>query len=150
VVDINKLKGQQFFANGKNGDKIIIYSKANKAILFRPTTNKIIEVAPIKMNTATQPAVKIGILNGDKTGDKMKAIEKDVTARINNVTITKKRAALTQYKTTFVVDVQGTKPEMAQQLAQFVGGEVSQLAAKEVLSAEEKAAIDILIVVGEK
>lgn len=45
VSDVSKLTGQEFFAKAENGDKVIIFSKAQKAILYRPSTNKIIEVA---------------------------------------------------------------------------------------------------------
>ena len=48
VIDTAKLKGQPFFLRAKNGDKVLIYSKANKAIIYRPSTNKIIEVAPVR------------------------------------------------------------------------------------------------------
>lgn len=44
VTDKEKLKGQEFFANAKNGDKLLVYPKAKKAILYRPATEKIIEV----------------------------------------------------------------------------------------------------------
>jgi uncharacterized membrane protein YvbJ len=49
ITDINKLKGQQFFAKAKNGDKLLIYTKTKKAILYRPSTGKIIEVAPLNI-----------------------------------------------------------------------------------------------------
>lgn len=45
VSDREKLKGQQFFLNAKNGDKVLVYPKAKKAILYRPSSGKIIEVA---------------------------------------------------------------------------------------------------------
>ncbi|MFH1769342.1 MAG: hypothetical protein ABH833_01600 [Parcubacteria group bacterium] len=54
VSDVEKLKDQPFFANAKNGDKILIYEKARKAILYDPVSNKIIEVAPISMDQNSQ------------------------------------------------------------------------------------------------
>jgi hypothetical protein len=44
VTNVEKLKDQPFFANAQNGDKALVYSKAGKAILYRPSTNRIIEV----------------------------------------------------------------------------------------------------------
>jgi hypothetical protein len=59
VTDRNKLKDQPFFAQSKNGDKVILYIKAKKAILFREAESKIIEVAPInieRQNPSGTPA----------------------------------------------------------------------------------------------
>lgn len=50
ISDISKLKGQVFFASAKNGDILFAYTAAMKAILYRPSTNKIINVAPITIN----------------------------------------------------------------------------------------------------
>ncbi|MCI0532622.1 hypothetical protein L0Y49_00200 [bacterium] len=47
VDDPEVLKDQPFFANASKGDKILIYAGARKAILYNPTTKKIVEVAPI-------------------------------------------------------------------------------------------------------
>lgn len=59
VADASKVKGQSFFVNAQNGDKVLLFSKSGKAILYRPSTKKIVEVAPINLNqnpaTSTQP-----------------------------------------------------------------------------------------------
>lgn len=52
VLEKDKLADQPFFARSENGDKVVIYTKAAKAILYRESSNKIIEVAPISL---TQP-----------------------------------------------------------------------------------------------
>jgi hypothetical protein len=45
VTDQDKLKGQDFFVHAQNGDKLLVWPVARKAILFRPSTGKIIEVS---------------------------------------------------------------------------------------------------------
>ncbi len=51
VSDLSKLKGQRFFVNAEEGDVVLMYPHAQKAILYSPTLNKIIEVAPITNDT---------------------------------------------------------------------------------------------------
>jgi len=47
VADPEQLKDQPFFAQAKKGDKVLVYNKAQKAILYDPVQNKIVEIAPI-------------------------------------------------------------------------------------------------------
>lgn len=54
VTDASKVKDQPFFKNAKNGDKVLIYQKAQKAILYRPSENRIIEVGSVNINQTTQ------------------------------------------------------------------------------------------------
>ncbi len=53
-----KLKDQPFFANAKAGDKVLIYTRAKKAILYNPESNRIVEVAPL--NIGNTPAAATG------------------------------------------------------------------------------------------
>lgn len=59
VTDLEKLKDQPFFKKAKVGDKVIMYPKAKKAYLYDSENNKILEVAPIaldtQINTQTSP-----------------------------------------------------------------------------------------------
>jgi len=50
VTDASKVKDQPFFANAQNNDKVLIYQKAAKAILYRPSENRIIEVGAVNIN----------------------------------------------------------------------------------------------------
>ncbi len=57
ISDKEKLSDQQFFAKAENGDKLLAYSGASmKAILYRPSTGKIINVAPIVMDGSEKEA----------------------------------------------------------------------------------------------
>ncbi len=49
ITDIKQLDKQPFFKNAQNGDKLIIFPKARKAILWRPSSNLIIETAPVNI-----------------------------------------------------------------------------------------------------
>ncbi len=50
VYDVEKLRDQPFFARAQNGDVVMIFSAAQKAYLYRPSANKLIEVSPITFN----------------------------------------------------------------------------------------------------
>ncbi|OGG23868.1 hypothetical protein A3A79_01545 [Candidatus Gottesmanbacteria bacterium RIFCSPLOWO2_01_FULL_43_11b] len=60
VTDADRLREQPFFTNAQNGDRVLIYTQARKAFLYRPSTNKIIEVAPVNIgnNQATPSATQ--------------------------------------------------------------------------------------------
>ncbi len=70
ITDVEKLRDQPFFAHAENGDKILIYTGIKKAILYRPTVNKIVEVAPINVtqrDATPTPAEGEGVSGGTAT-----------------------------------------------------------------------------------
>ena len=59
VQDVKKLQSQAFFKNAQNGDKVLIFTQSKRAILYRPSTNKVIESAPVRLGdqpTQSAPA----------------------------------------------------------------------------------------------
>lgn len=51
VSDPAKLADQPFFAKAKVGDKVLIYTQAKKAYLYDPVAHRILEVAPLNVET---------------------------------------------------------------------------------------------------
>jgi hypothetical protein len=60
VSDPEKLASQAFFKDAKQGDKVLIYTTAKKAILYDPTANKIIDVAPVSIGNNPTAAAEDG------------------------------------------------------------------------------------------
>ncbi|MBP7006510.1 MAG: hypothetical protein QG644_435 [Patescibacteria group bacterium] len=61
VTDPEALKDQAFFSDAKQGDKVLIFNNAKKAILYNPTLNKIVTIAPINIGEqkSSDPATPV-------------------------------------------------------------------------------------------
>jgi len=155
IADKEKLKDQPFFAKAENGDKILAFTKAMQAILYRPSTNKIINVAPILIDqkigvqptkpSAQIPAgLKISYYNGTETVGLSSQAEKAVkTAYSNYQTVTLGNASKKDYTETLVIDLSGTHAKEAGEIASLLKGRVSPLP-----EGESKPDADILIISG--
>ncbi len=47
VADKSKLSSQAFFQNAQKGDYVLIYPKAKIALIYRASTNKVVNIGPI-------------------------------------------------------------------------------------------------------
>ena len=56
VTDPTKLSGQPFFQKAQMGDNVLIFTKSKKAILYRPSIKKIIDVTTIQSVPSSSPA----------------------------------------------------------------------------------------------
>lgn len=160
ISDREKLVDQPFFARAKNGDKLIVYNNARRAILYDPIANKIIDVAPVNISspaaTTVEPtkqtaSLNIALYNGTETVGLTKKAETDLTSAIENLeVILKENAKKKDYAKTLVIDLTGKNKEGAGQIAKTLKGEISSLPAGEEkpVTPESGKTIDILVIVG--
>jgi len=152
VEDKEKLSGETFFANAENGDIAMLYTKAMKAILYRPVDNKIIEVAVYntQISATSSPVISEVVQKATITirnGTTISGLAKLVAQRIilnDNITVAFVGNALKRnYTETLIIDMNGKNTEVANQLAEILDGKVADLPSGEV-----KSTSDILIIAG--
>ncbi|TAK96741.1 efflux RND transporter permease subunit [Patescibacteria group bacterium] len=167
VTDKEKLKSQVFFARAENGDKVLMYVEAQKAILYRPSTGRVIEVSqllsgaegnptapavaqspasettPVPTETPTKMA-KIAVYNGTNIRGLAGEIEKKLTG-LENIDVVSKTNAAGSYTKTLIVDVTGGHDQLVGQIVEKVGGESGSLP-----DGESKPDADILIIGGQE
>jgi hypothetical protein len=136
VKDKEALKKQYpFFDQAENDDVVLIYKEAKLAILYRPSTQKLIKVGPVNIENG----LSIRTVGGDA---ERAAVEKILTE--NKLTFSSGGTAKTAVTGITVVDVKGTNSEQAKKLAEIVKGTVGSLPEGE----DKPADVDLLILVG--
>ncbi len=148
VTDFTKLKDQPFFAKAKNGDKVLIYTNARKAILYDPNAKKVLDVAPINIGSSSAAASgpKIVLRNGTTTiglTTKVESEIKQVQPQVN--VIIKENAGKSSYDTTIVVILNTAFKDQATSLVTILkGSQMGDLPQGEVKPKDG----DILIILG--
>ncbi len=168
VSDKEKLKDQPFFQNAKNGDKVLIFTKAKKAILYRPSINKIIEVGKINLETSSSAStitptkivelssptvtstvvnkVRLVIYNGTKVTN-LATKEKDlILSTTNNIEVTALGNSKNDYTENLVISLKTGNENGAKQLADLVSGKVVTLPKGETAPADA----DLLLIIGKE
>jgi len=152
VTDKEKLKDQPVFAKTENGDKILIYSNAKKAYVYRPSNNIIVDVIPVNIGNDQvtlkgideKNPLKLALINGSKNVGMAVELEKRMMDRkIPGLMISLKATAKSNdYAKTLVIDQTGKYKEQVSQLAMLLNGEVA------TNSAEDRANADVMIIIG--
>lgn len=162
VTEKEKLQGQEFFKKAENGDKVLIYMQEGKAILYRPSIKKIIDVAPIKPTENTEstntPTLQTNESDSNKISEKLKivlyngttttGITSKAEALLKNIDLEfevtdKQNARKNDYPETVVVIINQSFESHAQKIADALGAPIIQLP-----DGEAKPEGDILIIVG--
>lgn len=150
VKDVSKLTDQSFYAKAKNGDIVLIYTKARFAVLYNPSSNKIINVAPITIGTGTPTATasaapRFVLYNGTDIVGLTKKYQTTLMSAVPNAEITDTNTASKRdYSKTLLIDIAGTHTSEAAQLANGLGVSVGPLPSGEAAP----SGADFLIIVG--
>lgn len=160
VTDPAQLKSQPFFANAQIGDKVLVYINARKGVLYRPSTNRIINVSPININkqaVTPSPAesvntvpqtVRVAIYNGTSKSGLANQFEQTLKKKVTDVqfnVVNKSNAQKSDYKLTQVIDLKGDLDESVRQIATVMDAENAKLPTGESAPSVDT---DILIIIG--
>lgn len=155
VTDKTKLEQQAFFKFAENGDKVLIFQKASKAVLYRPSVNKIVDITALNAVTSTSEdqstadsdlvsPVTVAIYNGTTTSGMAVKLEQKLLNTVSDSSVViKSNAARTDYLSTVVVDVTKKNTSKAIEIAESIGAKVGEIPAGEQLPQA-----DILIIAG--
>lgn len=166
VTDISKLKDQPVFAESKNGDRVLLYTNAQKVVIYDPVSRKIVNIAPLTAgaravnNTivpsassvpTTTPAAsaqnqaKIVLRNGTSVTGLASKIETDIKKVFPKANISNKdNASKENYEKTIVVILTESAKDAAINLAKALSGSISDLPQGEAKPGEA----DILVIIG--
>lgn len=153
VTDKEKLKDQPVFSKSENGDKILIYSNAKKAYVYRPDKNVIIDVIPVNLGDTTvnvagvsaDAPLKVALVNGTGIANKAGELEQRIKDKkiVGIEIVTKSTAKFSGYKRTVVIDLTGKLVEQTKSLASLLDAEVA------TETSEIKPNADVMVIIGE-
>src|SRR3989338_10704341 len=147
VTDLEKLKDQPFFQNAQNGDKVLIFNSAQKAILYRMQSNKIINVAPLNTGSPSAEIKPIGIVirNGTSSTGLTSKFEPEIKKVLPDAKILdKENAANTGYTQSIIIVLNESVKKEAEVLAKGLNLSLQGLPAGE----KAPSSADILIILG--
>ena len=170
IVDISKLREEVFFKNAEVDDKLFVYQQAQLAVLYRPSVEKIVNMATLfdqsggkaKAPASTSPQVKGATAQTPQasSGAQLQyklaiyfatdsaSLRAKVGKALNTIpSIEVTKEALTRettYTGVTIVDLKGGQSTIVTELAKKLGGKAGSLP-----EGEDKPDADILAIVAE-
>lgn len=138
---VNKEKvNQPFLKDSTDGDKILLYYKSNKAVLYRPSSNKV-----VKTGSFTPPDAKVQIRVGT-TNLKQVDVVKALLSKVAGTKVSTQDASVkSDYAETLVIDVTDRYPNEVAAVAKSLNAQV-----RTIPQTESLPDADILVIVGAK
>lgn len=160
VTDVNRLKDQPFFAESKNGDRVLVYVNSQKVILYDPMSKKVVNMSPLGALTTTgspqqaassntpvsaSSQAKIILRNGTSVTGLASKIETEIKQAFPQANIVNKDNTLKDsYEKTMVVVLTKAAQDAGSNLAKLLNGAISELPAGEI----KPSGADLLIILG--
>jgi hypothetical protein len=154
VTDANQLAQNPFFANAQTGDVMLVFQEANRAVLFRPEADRIVnivsplntrpEVAGTASAVMQMTSAKLAIYNSTNTSGLASVAERKIKAQTDQIRVLAKLNSNNNYKETRVVVL---NPE-----AQTLGTRLMEMFKAEITfslpAGEAKPDADLLLILG--
>lgn len=130
---------QPFLQGAENGDKVLLYYKAKKSVLFRPSEKRIVH-----QGVYTPPDAKVFVRQGTESADSVDKIKESLSGIDDLELVSQDLSHRRDYQGVTIVSVTDRYDEKLQELSQALGASVSRLP-----EGESFPEADILIIVGD-
>ncbi len=162
VTNKDKLDDQPFFRRVQNGDKILIYPRAGRAVLYRPNIKKVLDMTTVDIEKSSVDGQAIQSVsqgsslvaadhfsvmfyNGTTDPASVYPIIGQVALKFPSFKNDGSQAAVrNNYIGTLVIDLTGANKARADEIAAAIGGTVSAA----IPAGEIRPTADVLVIVG--
>lgn len=151
VTDVKALKkNQPFFENAQNGDKVIVYVQARKAIIYNPERDVIVNVGAVAVdetgegNAEVETPVVVEVRNGTATSGLARTVGDAIASNKNYTVTTVTDSAKKDYEKTIMVNYGSGDANAIAALANSLQAQV----VKQLPEGEKASQADVLLIVG--
>lgn len=144
IIDAAYLATQSaFYEQSENGDKLVVFPTAKKAIIYSPARNIIVNSGPV-VDDQVSSALRIELRNGTADDDILNEIKDGLEANGATVTAMSPAANRNYAQTRIIGTSDNVTDETLAALATYLNGEVVVT----LPVSEKESAADVLVIVG--